>query len=131
MSSKIKNIIILVVVAVVLILVYIFFIKKAPDSPSLTSSSGSSATATEVNGNNPSTEVSDLSSSFISLLLSVKSIKLDDSILTDQTFLSLKDSSITLVQDGNEGRTNPFAPIGTEDITPLTTPTTPTTPTTH
>ena len=133
----------MVVVAVVLVLVYVFFIKKAPESAPLTSSSGVPATG-DVSTTTPSDGTADISSGFISLLLSVKSIKLDDSILKDQSFLSLRDSSITLVQDGNEGRPNPFAPIGSESITPPTdstaltvpmtssslSPTTPTTPTT-
>ncbi len=127
MSSKIKNIIILVVVAVVLVLVYIFFIKKAPENASLTSSSGVPATG-DVSTTTPNDETTDISSGFISLLLSVKSIKLDDSILKDQAFLSLRDSSITLVQDGNEGRPNPFAPIGSESVTPPTDSTVPTVP---
>ena len=53
---------------------------------------------------------------FIALLLSVRSIKLDDSILKDQSFLSLKDTTITIVQIDPEGRPNPFAPIGAENI---------------
>jgi len=119
MNSKIKNIIILVVVAVVLILVYFLFIKKGPvDSTTLTSSSGVPIAQGTTNTN----EVANISEDFISLLLSVKSIKLDDSIFQDPSFISLKDSSITLVQDGNEGRTNPFAPIGSE-VAPTPTPT--------
>ncbi len=126
MNSKIKNIIILVVVAIVLILIYIFFIKKGPVAASLTSSTGASLTPDATSGNGtPNTN-----DEFVSILLSVKNLKLDDSIFKDPAFLSLQDSSITLIQDGTEGRPNPFAPIGTEitpsiTIPPTTPPTTP------
>ena len=77
-------------------------------STSLTSSSTSNVS--DINGS----ETTAISNRFISLLLSVKSIKLDDSILSDQAFNSLKDSTIEIVGDGTEGRPNPFAPIGTD-----------------
>ena len=113
MNSKIKNIIIgVVVVLAVAFLIYIFFIKKAPVDASLTSTPG-----TSVLPDNSTNVAPDISNDFISVLLSVKSIKLDDSILHNPAFISLKDSSITLVQDsGTEGRLNPFAPIGSESM---------------
>ena len=112
MNPKIKNIIILVVVVIALALIYIFFIKKTPTVAPLTSSSGAlvaenAATAT-------ANQTATVGSDFVSVLLSVKNIKLDDSVFQNPAFLSLKDSSIVLVQDGNEGRPNPFAPIGSE-----------------
>jgi len=110
MNPKIKNIIIFSAIAIVLILVYFFFFKSSPQDQSLLSSSGGSD-PTAVDTTAQGTAVG---SDFISLLLNVKSIKLDYSIFTDPGFLSLKDSSITLTQDGTEGRRNPFAPIGIE-----------------
>ncbi len=110
MSSKIKNIIIIGVVAIVLVLIYIFFIKKGPDATTLlTTPSG--APATNETGGSATNEVNP---GFLSVLLSVKNIKLDESIFKNSAFASLKDSSIVLTQDGTEGRVNPFAPIGTE-----------------
>ena len=53
----------------------------------------------------------------------VKNIKLNDAIFSDVTFNSLRDSSITLTPDGNEGRPNPFAQFGNENIS--TSPVTP------
>jgi hypothetical protein len=134
MNPKIKNIIILVGVIIVLVLIYVFFIKKTPTPVALTSSSGAPLADTTTNGNNPA---STIGSDFVSVLLSVKNIKLDDSVFQNPAFLSLKDSTIILVQDGNEGRPNPFAPIGSEATvapsintgltvgTPTTTPGTP------
>ncbi len=111
MSSKIKNILIAVVVVGFLVLVYFLFIKKAPvDSTVLTSSTGSVVdTSTTVDD-----KASQVSKDFVAVLLSVKNINLDDSILKDAAFLSLHDSSINITQTGDEGRINPFAPIGSE-----------------
>ena len=115
MTPRLKNILIIGGVAIVLGLGYLFFIKKAPEQPALTTSTESS-TAAGISA----LSQEGLSNDFVSILLSVKSIKLDDTILKDTAFLSLKDSSIVLVPSGNEGRPNPFAPIGTEAITPPT-----------
>jgi len=110
MTSKIKNIIIFVVIGVALILVYIFFFKPAPPTANLTSSNG----APVVQNTATTTQTNQVGGDFLSLLLSVKSIKLDDSIFSDPAFATLRDSSIELVPDGTEGRPNPFAPIGSD-----------------
>lgn len=43
---------------------------------------------------------------------SLSGIRLDTSIFSSPAFQSLRDSSIILIQKGNQGRPNPFAPIG-------------------
>ncbi|OGI63447.1 hypothetical protein A2818_00785 [Candidatus Nomurabacteria bacterium RIFCSPHIGHO2_01_FULL_40_12] len=107
-----KNIIIFLSVAVFFILFYIFFIRKTPEVASLVSSSSvSPASATNIPDAN-----SLIAKDFLNLLLNVKNIKLDDSIFADNAFNSLRDSSIVLTPDGNEGRPNPFAPLGSENI---------------
>ena len=109
---KPKNIIIFIVAGIALVLIYIFFIKNGGEEPALVSTSPDgevSPTSTAVN--------EESSQNFLSVLLSVKSIKLDDKIFTDEAFINLHDSSITLIPDGTEGRVNPFAPIGS-DTTP-------------
>ncbi len=114
MTSRIKNIIVFVIIGAVLILVYIFLIKKSPDPGSLTSIPASSTLPLTPNTN------SSLTGNFLSLLLNVKGIKLDDTIFSDGAFINLRDSSILLVPDGTEGRPNPFAPFGFENvITPI------------
>src|SRR6185436_9117107 len=121
---KTKNIIIFVSIGAVFILIYIFFLKPSPPPPTLVST-------TPVTPSPTTTALEDANSSvareFLSLLLSVKSIKLNDSIFSDQAFMSLHDSSITLIPDGNEGRPNPFAPLGTDNFAtgPTTPPATP------
>jgi hypothetical protein len=129
MNSKIKNIIISVVVVAVLVLVYIFFIKKGPTDSSALTTTSPSGVPVVLDTTSASNTTANISQDFISLLLSVKSIRLDDTILKDPAFLSLRDSSIVLVQDGNEGRINPFAPIGSENIVTPTSTTPDSTPT--
>jgi hypothetical protein len=117
---KLKNIIIFVAIAAVFALIYIFFLKtdKVPDA-SLVSSPNTStlpAGAAPVAGAGaPSDGVSVAANDFLTLLLGVKNIKLPEAIFSDPAFQGLRDSSIVLVPDGNEGRPNPFAPLG-QDI---------------
>ena len=110
MASKIKNIIIFTVVAVLLILIYIFFIKPEPEEQNLVSSSP----VTVLPSSDTVNQNSLIARDFLSLLLSVKSIKLNDAIFSNGAFINLHDSSILLTspQPGDEGRLNPFAPIG-------------------
>jgi len=109
MSPKIKNAIIFLSIAAVLILAYVFLIKKSPEGENLVSSSDRQS-----NVNSPNIPTS-LDKDFLPLLLSVKSIKLDDSIFSDSAFMVLVDSNIVLIPEGNEGRFNPFAFFGVED----------------
>lgn len=118
MNSKIKNLILFLIIVVILFLIYMFFIKKDANSTNLVSVS--------VNGNIVPTTDNETSLDFLTLLLNVKSIKLDSSIFSDDSFIRLYDSSIILIPDGNEGRVNPFAPLGAEDISVVNTNTPPT-----
>ena len=96
--SKIKNIAILVTIVVVLVLSYIFFIKPSTDTTNLFS-------ATPVSTPDMLARAGDstVARDFLTLLLNVKNIKLDDTIFSDKAFTSLRDSSITLTTDGTEG----------------------------
>jgi len=117
MIPKIRNIIIFVIIAAVLILAYIFFVRPSSDQGSLISSpsttplpnvSNSGTDAGAQNGN------SLVPQDFLTLLLNVKNIKLDDAIFSDPAFNNLHDSSIVLTPDGTEGRPNPFAQFGND-----------------
>ncbi|MBI2630796.1 hypothetical protein HYW73_01080 [Candidatus Nomurabacteria bacterium] len=55
---------------------------------------------------------SKIAENFLTLLLSVRNISLNDSIFDEMAWSNLKDSSIVLIPDGTEGRPNPFAPLG-------------------
>lgn len=116
-TPQVKNIIIVAVVATILILIYIFFFQKSPEEQNLVSSTPTDAKAVAgvLGGNSMITQ------DFLSLLLSVKSIRLDDKIFSDKAFINLRDSSILLtpIPRGDEGRENPFAPIGFEAATKI------------
>ena len=127
---KIKNILIFTAIGVIFVLIYIYFIKPSSPTADLVSSfpteTAESAAPLESSDTN-----SLVAEEFLTLLLNVKNIKLDDAIFSDKAFNSLRDSSITLTPDGNEGRPNPFAPIGTDIFTlPVNTENTNTTETT-
>ncbi len=112
MSSTIKNAIIFLSIGIVLILVYVFFIRKPAEQDNLVSSANIPVVTT------PTTPAADLSSAdkdFLPLLLSVKSIKLNDLIFKDEAFNALTDGSIEIIPDGTEGRPNPFAPFGFDE----------------
>jgi hypothetical protein len=132
MTAKIKNIIIFVAIGAVLVLIYIFFIKPAPDQGNLVSSN---TVLPNVNTSgvdtSPPNGTASITQDFLTLLLNVKNIKLDDTIFSDPAFNSLHDSSITLTPDGTEGRPNPFAQFGNDSgaiVAPLNTPNVPNTP---
>lgn len=112
---KKKNIIILIVVLVVLIIAYFALFRGSSKEPGLTSSSSSPFIPGVDTKSSPEQELA-ITQEFLSTLLNVKSIKLDDSIFSDPAFATLRDSSIILVPDGNEGRANPFAPIGSDNL---------------
>ncbi len=102
MLPSIKNSIIFGAIIVVLVLVYFFVFKKDPNDGVLIQNT----TTPNVLNTTPSSD-----QDFLPLLLSVKNIKLDNSIFADKAFMSLVDSSIVLIPDGDEGRPNPFAPL--------------------
>lgn len=110
-----KNIIIFIVIATIFFSAFIFYKKKNPSDtgPALVSSVATSSVPGGVVVNNNDSLVAQ---EFSNLLLSVKNLKLDDAILSDPAFISLNDSSITLVPDGTEGRPNPFAPLGVDVV---------------
>ncbi|MEK7104638.1 MAG: hypothetical protein AAB868_01190 [Patescibacteria group bacterium] len=118
---KIKNIIIFTVIAVLLILAYIFFIKPSPEQQNLVSSATFSNTVS-TDTNTTINQNSLIAKDLLSVLLSVKSIKLNDTIFSDTAFINLLDSSIFLTPSGDEGRANPFAPIGSEALSAPTVP---------
>ena len=131
---KIRNIIIFVAIAAVLVLAYVFFIKPSFNSqPNLVSSSDTTATNTTTSGGATNASVVDgasVAQNFLSLLLSVQTIKLNVSIFTDPAFESLHDSSVTLIPDATIGRPDPFAQFGAGDTVSAPTTTTTTAPTT-
>jgi hypothetical protein len=120
---KIRNIIIFVVIAAVIGLGYMFFFRSAPESPTNLVSNTPSATTITTTSASGAITTNSISSSlaandFLSLLLNINNIKLNDAIFSDPAFVTLRDSSISLVPDGTEGRHNPFAQFGNDAVFP-------------
>ncbi|MDQ5883133.1 MAG: hypothetical protein QG654_45 [Patescibacteria group bacterium] len=72
----------------------------------------------------PDIDADQIGQEFLTQLLNIRSIKLREDIFSRPAFISLTDFTIELIQLGNEGRENPFAPFGvdssTQMIDPLT-----------
>lgn len=105
MGKIIKKVIIFVVVAGILFAAYTFISGKKDSTNSLVTV-----------GETPENPVQGISvgEEFLNTLLNMQAIKLNGDIFSSPSFTSLKDYSITLVQLGNQGRANPFAPIGAD-----------------
>jgi hypothetical protein len=111
MPSNTRNIIIFLGIGMILTSIYLFFFKGEPQANLVTSSAlpVENTQSAMVNG---AQDV--LAQNFLSLLLNIKNVKLDDSIFSDRAFANLKDSTIILIPDGSDGRPNPFAQFGSE-----------------
>lgn len=116
MKSIIRNIIILAVVITLGIVGYkMFFNKKAPaPTGGLATTSGVGAAGTQSAPTQASTSGAPVGQDFLTLLLSVQSIRLDDSIFKSKAFESLQDFNRPIPPDTNPGRPNPFAPLGSD-----------------
>jgi hypothetical protein len=126
MSKNIKNIIIFVIILAIIATAYFMFFGKTsapantPTNSALqTTATGTAPTNSVVNPNAmTSAEATKISQEFVNQLLNLQAIKLNDDIFSSLAFQSLQDFSIVLVQPGNEGRPNPFAPFGADGIDP-------------
>lgn len=117
-----------VILIVIAILYLVFFGGKSSVSTGQTNSGLQSTTTgtSPVTGivQNPSitsVEASKIGQEFVNQLLSLQAIKLNDEVFSSLAFQSLEDFTIVLVQPGNEGRPNPFAPFGADGVEPGTT----------
>jgi len=120
MVPKFRNIIIFVTILLIIFLGYFFFIRGDDTSGTLVSAPSGLPDIIPTNSAGSAPNQANLvPKDFLTLLLNVKNIKLNDMIFVDEVFLSLHDSSIVLVPDGNEGRPNPFAQFGSDPIPPV------------
>lgn len=99
--KKYKNIIIIAVIIVIVAFSYNLFVGRA-DKSLLTS---------EVK----KTKNSVLETNFLSILIDLRLIKLDNSIFSDKAFQSLRDFGQDIVPEP-VGRKNPFAPVDTNAL---------------
>lgn len=119
MKSKLKNIIIFVVIFILAVVAYNAFFKKERDTAPLLTTTGLPAQL----GGAP-VDQSVIGRQFLTTLLNISNIRLDDSIFLSNEFNSLRDFSIPIIPPGDEGRLNPFAPFGAEELESLETPVT-------
>lgn len=114
MSKAIKIILILLIVGIAGAIVY--FLMFANVEPSTQGSPLQTTTGQNVSGlaaqSTPEVNADQIGQEFLAQLLNIKTIKLREDIFSSPTFISLKDFTIELIQPGNEGRVNPFAPFG-------------------
>lgn len=66
----------------------------------------------------PDIDADQIGQEFLTQLLNIRTIKLREDIFSRPAFVSLTDFTIELIQLGNEGRVNPFAPFGVDGETP-------------
>ena len=103
------------VIGGVLFFVYFYFIKgDKEEEGNLSSSSTLPLAPVDKNSAVDNIVVVDdqLSQQILATLSSIKSISLDDSMFNSPAFNSLIDGTYPLVPTKDEGRPNPFAPIG-------------------
>lgn len=118
MGSILKGIVISVVILGVMFGGYSMYKKKQVTEPT----TGLVSTTGATNPVAANDQALDVSNQFLQLLLNMQNIKLDQTIFQDPTFQGLKDFSVTIVPRGNEGRANPFAPVGQDGLQiPVTT----------
>ncbi len=127
MASKIFKIIIAVLVlAAIGGAVYYFGYKK--DGVATVTGLVSSNTGASTGLQNSAIGEGSTGSQVVAILRNLSAIKLDDSVFRNPAFALLTDISISLPPVTNQGRRNPFAPVGAADTT-TTTPGTGTVPT--
>jgi len=115
--SKTVKLILVIVVIVALVIVGSTFISDptGQNSSGLQSvtTGGTAAPLTQSATTNASdVNTQQINREFVSMLLNLQSIGLNDDIFSEPAFQALRDNTIRLNQPGNEGRPNPFAPIG-------------------
>ncbi len=111
-------ILVILILAIVGAGVYFFVFKKG-DTPSATSALVSSNTGTTQGLQNTTTTQDTTGSQVVAILRNLSVIKLDDSVFRNPSFELLTDVSIALPPITNQGRRNPFAPVGTDQAAAL------------
>lgn len=111
MKGVIKKAIIFVVLIIIVVVLYSVFAKKPETQGSLTS--------TPAAGVDPNLSAD--TQAILALLQSISNLKLDTSIFDRESYLALEDQNKQILEDLNPGRYNPFAPIGIDQTSVVTT----------
>ena len=118
MSKTLKKIIIALVVIVLIGVGASFFAggDTQIQNPLQSTMSGNTAAPLATQNTGISSNTEQINREFVSTLLNLESINLEDDIFSEPAFSALVDNTVRLNQPGNEGRPNPFAPIGTDTL---------------
>ncbi len=111
MKKMIKKIIIGVILLVLAIAGYSVFFKKSASTP--TAALQTTTTGVTDSSGNAGADAT-VGRDFLTTLLNINTIRLDDSLFADAGFAALQDFSRPLPEDPNPGRPNPFAPVGSD-----------------
>ena len=116
---------VLIIVGIIAVTGYFFGFKNdyanAADTPGLVSTNKGTAQGLQ----NTAATGDTTGSQVVSILRNLSVIKLDDAVFRNPAFALLTDISISLPPVTNQGRRNPFAPVGAADIAIPATITTP------
>lgn len=107
-----KKIILIGLVIVMLVVFYNVFIKSSNKSAKVVTQGSAFDT---ISIDQLSEEEQRVGGEFLDQLLNLEAMTLPGDIFDNPSFGSLSDFTIDLIQPGNEGRPNPFAPVG-EDV---------------
>ncbi len=109
--STLRKIFLFIIILVVLIVGYMYISGKGNKTTSA-GTLGSTTGAANVGTNASSAAQAQIGQQFLTTLLNLKNIKLDDSIFTQPSFTNLQDFTAPIGATDPEGRPNPFAPLG-------------------
>ncbi len=110
----------IIILAIIGAGVYFFVIKKS--APAQTTGLVSTNTGTAQGLQNAVPGQDTTGSQVVTILRNLSVIKLDDSVFRNPAFALLTDISISLPPITNQGRRNPFAPVGADSVTVTTSP---------
>ena len=119
--SKVLKIILIFLIIVLAGAIGYYLLSGSEMSSAQPSSPLQTSTGQPVSGlgqqNAPDVNADQIGQEFLTQLLNIRAIKLREDIFSSPAFISLTDFTIELIQQGNEGRENPFAPFGI-DVNP-------------
>jgi hypothetical protein len=104
----------IIILAIIGVGIYFFVYKK--DATPVATGLVSTNTGTSQGLQNTTTDQSTTGNQVVTILRNLSVIKLDDSVFRNPAFALLTDISISLPPITNQGRRNPFAPVGTEPV---------------
>lgn len=124
MGKVLKIVIIILVIVALAVVGFSMFSEDTGSSnntgtlQSLNTGNSVNTTSTLQTSNQSILDTEQINREFVTMLLNLDAIRLNDDIFSEAAFSVLRDNSIRLNQPGNEGRPNPFAPIGIDQLAP-------------